>query len=309
MLRQNKFLEQLLQTLDTNPDKIEDQMNTVRQILTGTTNLTVHMSADVKKLAADGYHPQNIWSKFVAQDSQTQSQSSVMKKTFEYVLPMAEAEKKSVIVGVGSVESSYLVQVVPCVNSYLQEDLAAIKVFIQYITQLEGPMWRQIRGLGLSYHYSMYTVPETGLLYFILARSTHIANAYKEGSDIVSGYVSGDMPFTDVGLETAKSSLTFEIIEEEKTVGDVSEQSLLSYYRDVTQTYNKDLLKKISAVTVSDLKRVGDKYIMPIFKSNQIRRAVCCNPSKVDEVVASFKDLGVELDIVPSLEEEFLCKL
>ena len=31
----------------------------------------------------------------------------------------------------------------------------------------------------------MYTVPETGLLYFILARSTHIANAYKEGSDIV----------------------------------------------------------------------------------------------------------------------------
>ena len=76
-----------------------------------------------------------------------------MKKTFEYVLPMAEAEKKSVIVGVGSVESSYLVQVVPCVNSYLQEDLAAIKVFIQYITQLEGPMWRQIRGLGLSYHY------------------------------------------------------------------------------------------------------------------------------------------------------------
>ena len=49
-------------------------MNTVRQILTGTTNLTVHMSADVKKLAADGYHPQNVWSKLVAQDSQTRSQ-------------------------------------------------------------------------------------------------------------------------------------------------------------------------------------------------------------------------------------------
>lgn len=76
-----------------------------------------------------------------------------MKKTFEYVLPMSEGEKKSVIVGVGSVESSYLVQVVPCVNSYLHEDLPAIRVFIQYLTQLEGPMWRQIRGLGLSYHY------------------------------------------------------------------------------------------------------------------------------------------------------------
>ena len=76
-----------------------------------------------------------------------------MKQTFEYVLPLAEGENKSVIVGVGSVESSYLVQAVPCVNSYLHEDLAAIRVFIQYLTQLEGPMWRQIRGLGLSYHY------------------------------------------------------------------------------------------------------------------------------------------------------------
>lgn len=62
---------------------------------------------------------------------------------------------------------------------------------------------------------------------------------YGENFLFQRGYVSGDMPFTDVGLETAKSSLTFEIIEEEKTVGDVSEQSLLSYYRDVTQTYNK----------------------------------------------------------------------
>ena len=52
----------------------------------------------------------------------------------------------------------------------------------------------------------------------------------------------------------------------------------------------RDMLKKISAVTESDLKKVGEKYIAPIFKSNQIRRAICCNPSKVDEVVESFKE-------------------
>ena len=33
--------------------------------------------------------------------------------------------------------------------------------------------------------FSMYAVPESGVLYFLLARSTHIANAYKEGRDIV----------------------------------------------------------------------------------------------------------------------------
>ena len=36
-----------------------------------------------------------------------------------------------------------------------------------------------------NYYYSMYVKPETGLLYFLLARSTHVVDAYKEGKDIV----------------------------------------------------------------------------------------------------------------------------
>jgi hypothetical protein len=53
---------------------------------------------------------------------------SVMKKTFEYVLPLGGGGDtgvidKSVIVGVGSVESSYLVQALPCVTSFSDPDL------------------------------------------------------------------------------------------------------------------------------------------------------------------------------------------
>lgn len=65
--------------------------------------------------------------------------------------PPAAPEAK--IIGVGSEESNHLVQTTPGIRDYHDDDLAAIMVFIQYLTQLEGPMWRQIRGLGLSYHY------------------------------------------------------------------------------------------------------------------------------------------------------------
>ena len=44
-------------------------MNEVRQILTQAKNLNIHISGDVSKLATDGYKPQTVWSKMVAQDS------------------------------------------------------------------------------------------------------------------------------------------------------------------------------------------------------------------------------------------------
>ena len=76
-----------------------------------------------------------------------------VKSDKEFVIPFTDSPGKGVIAGVGSVESSFLVQTTPCPVGFNDPDLPAIMVYIQYLTQLEGPMWRQIRGLGLSYHY------------------------------------------------------------------------------------------------------------------------------------------------------------
>jgi Zn-dependent M16 (insulinase) family peptidase len=46
-------------------------------------------------------------------------------------------------------------------------------------------MWRQIRGLGLSYGYSIVPRPHEALLYLSLYRSTNCVLAYKEAKNIV----------------------------------------------------------------------------------------------------------------------------
>lgn len=53
------------------------------------------------------------------------------------------------------------------------------------------------------------------------------------------GYADGSTAFVESELEAARSSLIFEIIEEEKTVADVSKLSMLSYFRGIDLNYNK----------------------------------------------------------------------
>ena len=52
-------------------------------------------------------------------------------------------------------------------------------------------------------------------------------------------YVSGRVDFNMVEFENAKSSLIFEIIEQEKTPGDASHESMLSDFRKVPKDYNR----------------------------------------------------------------------
>lgn len=51
--------------------------------------------------------------------------------------------------------------------------------------------------------------------------------------------VDGTAELSDVEFESAKSSLIFEIIEEEKTPANASIESMLSYVRGVSHDYNR----------------------------------------------------------------------
>lgn len=85
-----------------------------------------------------------------------------------------------VVVGLGSVESAFLYQSSEAISDFNDKDLAPLLLFLQYLTQLEGPLWRQIRGQGFSYGYNIVPRPNEGLLYFTLYRASNVVAAYKE---------------------------------------------------------------------------------------------------------------------------------
>lgn len=194
------------------------------------------------------------------------------------------------ILPLGSVESNYMYQVVEsAIDSHEHPMLPSMYVLINYLTQLEGPLWRQIRGLGLSYNYSISINPNEGTLYFLLYKSTNVVGAYDKAVEIVKHHVSGE-DYQDSLLESAKSSLIFELIKKEKSAADRSIQSLLAYIRRLDINYNKEFIKKVSEVTKEDLKKAGS-YLWPLFESKDMRAIVCCHPSKVSDINEGFSQL------------------
>ena len=56
------------------------------------------------------------------------------------------AKGKTLVAGVGGIDSNFLVQSVPCVKSHDHPDIPAIMVFIQYLCAMEVSECRSRRG-------------------------------------------------------------------------------------------------------------------------------------------------------------------
>merc|ERR1719328_636296 len=95
-----------------------------------------------------------------------------------------------ILTGLGSCESSFLSRTAPSLTDPRSPDLAPLLLAIQYLTQLEGPMWRQIRGAGLAYGYSVYPSVGKGQLFMSLYKATHPVKAFIEARRIVMDQVN-----------------------------------------------------------------------------------------------------------------------
>jgi len=299
-LRQQSFLKDLLKTLETSPEKVVKRLEEVRSILTRPNNLMVHMAADVGKLSMEQGDLLDVWYNFISADK-------MQNKPWDFVADVMSLTGAGVSCDqhkmfAGSCESAYLARSVSAISSATDDNLPALLLFLQYLTQCEGPLWRQIRGAGLAYGYNMYPSVSKGQLYLTLHQATHPWKAYKEAKNIVMSYVNGAEPFDPTLLEAAKSSLIFELIEKEKSVGEVVTESLLSSFKGVEREFNRRFLQRVNEVQIDDLKRVASQYIPSLFEADKARTAVVCSLNKLDQVKNEFSSLGINLTVMESLD-------
>lgn len=189
-------------------------------------------------------------------------------------------------------------------TDFLDKDLSALLLYLQYLSQLEGPMWKKIR--KNSYGYHLVPKPNEGLIIFGLYRATNIYGAFKDAKEIVEGELKENVEFDQTLLESARSSLIFEIIEREKTVSLLEQQAFLSSFKGVPLDYNKKIVNEIAEITTDDLRRVGKIFFGSIFNPDTAKIVIVCHPDKVESVKTQFEEFGHNLKTCSSLETSIL---
>ena len=234
MIRQQKFLKDLLKKLECSPNEVIKDLEEVRFYLTNPKHMMVHMAADLASLAS----PQTPWSNLLP--PHLPPAPLPFHPHPEHLLSLPPP--RHAIVPLGSCESAFLSRSAPAISDFHSPDLPPLLLAIQYLTQLEGPMWRQIRGAGLAYGYFMFPSVTKGQLFMSLYKASHPVKAYQEARRIVVEQVEGGQ-WDKTLLESAKSSLVFELIEKEKTLGEVVQQSLLDSLKGTSRSYNRSVVE------------------------------------------------------------------
>lgn len=109
-------------------------------------------------------------------------------------------------------------------------------------------------------------------------------------------------------LESARSSLIFELVEREKTVGDIVQQSVRCYVTGASGDYNRKLIHRVADVTMDQMRRAFRRHVTALLDKEHCRCSIICHPSKLDELVTGISNLGQPVKGYSSIEDSPLAK-
>eukprot|EP00741_Cyanophora_paradoxa_P002772 tig00000630_g2692.t1 len=284
LVRQARFLQEFVKLVDSDPHAAWADFEEFRAALVRPDTMRVHVSANAFTLE----NPKRPWTRdFLppgVRPAAGRPAALPWTRDFLRALAPAPAPRPGLLVALGAVESSFVAQAAAGPAGFDDPDLPALLVLLEYLTTMEGPLWKQIRGQGLSYSYGIRPEVEEGTIYFTLFKSGSPEKAYPLAAKIARDFASGATEFEAERAAAARASVCYGIIAREQTLEKAAQQRLLHHLRRVGLSYHASLLRSVQAVTPAALKDVCARRVAPLFEARASLAAVVCNPGKVADI-------------------------
>lgn len=124
---------------------------------------------------------------------------------------------------------------------------------------------------------------DAGHLQYSVYRSPDAYKAWEASRKVVNDHIDGTAKFDEHALEGALSSIVVSFADDESTMLAAASMSFINQViHKQSRDYNMELLKKVRAVTVEDLKSVLKEFVLPVFQHETSNTVVVTAPAKAD---------------------------
>jgi len=294
------YLLRIARLLDTEPNSVIRNMDSLREALCQVENMRILVVADAEKLP----NPVVAWARFVEDKTIAKKVAKLDRKSERLSPAGLNPGHICQIVPLQSIDSSYSIHIAKGPKTLLDPNLPALILALAYLQIVEGHLWTSIRGSGLAYgsHFSRNT--DSGHLTFTIYRAPDAYKAFAAAKEIIMGYVNGTILFDKHLLEGALSSIVVMFTDKESDMASAAVQSFINQViHSIGKDWNTALLKKVQAVTEEDLRRVLKDVVMGCFEEHRCVSVCVAAEPKTEDIKKGF--LGEGFTVRVSNLEEF----
>ena len=267
------YLKRLNRLLKEEPQKVLSDLEVVRNSLCRFSNFRALVISDIETL----HNPVSAWRHLTS--SLDTSEPLRPLDTVKDVLNDSGRNLGALayIVPVPATDSSYALFTSRGLDSYRDPKLAALMVATSYLDAVEGPMWAGVRGNGLAYGTNFLSSIEAGWFSFSIYRSPDTFKAFQAAREQVAGFANGSTEFDELALEGAISGIVMNFADAQSTMGTAASCSFIDQVvTGVGKDYKDEMLKKVRAVKVEEIRAVMEEIVLPVFKPGTADLVVTC---------------------------------
>lgn len=288
----HEMLEEIKQGHFTN---IAEEITEFKRQLFQINNFRLFVIGNVEKLGK----PISSWSPFIDQFVSDSKELAEIHSSHEYRSSVGlECSQKGYMVVVPAADSTHLVSSTKIPTDYLDEDIFKIALASEYLSAIEGPFWRGVRGTGLAYGVSIARSLESGYLNYTIYRGSDATQAWSVSKKIVDDLATGVTNFEPISIENSVSALINALTEYEANVIDASVTKISDLiFRQRGSNYKQLLIGKLKQVTKDDLVYIMKKYFQPLFDARSSVLFTSVSPSKTLDMKTFLTNQGYNVEI------------
>ncbi|KAK4531754.1 hypothetical protein CCYA_CCYA09G2611 [Cyanidiococcus yangmingshanensis] len=226
---------------------------------------------------------------------------------FSYeVRPSREIPRLGLVAGVDGIDSSFAEIIANGPSDFQDADYPLYLVLFELLGALEGPLWHDIRGLGLAYGYDLHCSPESGTLSFTLYRSTAFGTALSAALRVLETYRS--RPHEAIhqrAVESACSGVLCTLLTREGTVESAAMQRLFNSCRRIEGDFTGDLIARVIRIECEQVIAFASRALRA-FIPEHCFVVVVTNPGNITEAIDSLQVTGLpHVKSIESLDDFF----